>query len=336
MRLRVGPSLKSEVIENLSKGDEFDILSFDKHNTLTIKQDQEVELKGIWVKIKKRKDGKEGYIFSSYIGFRLSSVGYLVYPRKGDVYEIIGVSTAGVLENHTEYSSRSVVKLKQIPKKVIILLNPDGTKFGSVGDVVSSSTKLPDCEYIIKCVTGKLYKSLPESKKYRASIGGTFSSNLALGKMNISESIDKKFQEIILKDSLIRLKSTPDLPAKFLAPNCQRHCKFFQFKAQNGNVSYIISEHSRFVGAGVKEEKIAPYFYRIDKVNGNEIENLEFYSTFSDQNDIASTIGITDINDDGLPEIWRLWHGYEWWSFSITILKDDWAIPVYAGGGGGV
>ncbi|TGK14270.1 SH3 domain-containing protein [Leptospira stimsonii] len=341
VRLRGNPSIKSAIVENLPKGEQIEIISFDKSEKITLKLDQGRELSGYWVKIRKWQDGKEGYIFSPYIGFDLGkddSDNYLVAsvgPAKFNEYQIIAVSKIGVAENPTKYFSEKAVLFNKIPKKDLVLINFDGTQFGKLSEVKFSS-KSDGCKFLIKCVSGKLSDFDQSLQKQRVVIGGTFSKRYSNIKVDINTSITKELRDVIFKDTISRLKSDRNAPNDFIMPDCKKHYKYYQFKTQRDSVEYLISEYSNPAGMGSGHEKVDPHFYRIDKINGNEFENLEFHATFNYQLDVAETIGKTDINDDGFPEVWRSWFGYEWWYYSITVIKENWAIPVYTGGGGGV
>ena len=46
--------------------------------------------------------------------------------------------------------------------------------------------------------------------------------------------------------------------------------------------------------------------------------------------------GLTDLNGDGIPELWTSISGYEWWYYCAYELRNDGAVEIFRGGGGGL
>lgn len=340
VRLRKIPSDKGEVIALLRKGEPLEILEYDNSYPVTVPGTNGSYAYGIWVKV--RVEGKsEGYIFSPYIGTNMgkeNSPSYIAVSSGGaqDNFALMGVSSAGVLENHSAYYNGIATFSDSDVKKDLTLFDSTGTEIGALKNPRKAKNQ-DDCCFEIR-LEGTYIPKSPEFSKSKAVIGRTVGSYSPSIPIVIEEDVPESIRKEIWEDTNRRIKSSSfDIPLNFKIATCQTDCKYRRFRTGSG-FEYLITEKVGNLGYHPEPDTVepSPHVYRIDRIESGKLIHLSLMFQFSYQGDTGKTFAVTDLNGDGLPEIWTYWSGYEWWYYTITVLKKDWVIRTYFGGGGGV
>lgn len=344
VRLRKSPSTSGEVISLLDKGEEIEILEYDKEKGISITEKDGMTRFGSWVRVRIPEKG-EGYVFSNFIGYQLgkeNSPSYIAVSPQGEIRKkgdrlslpVMGISPSGVLENHSEYYNGSAKFAKPFPNKDLNVFDSSGREIGTLRN--TQKVKGDDCCGEDLFVGGKFFPNSSESDSIKAvlarPVGSYRPSNPIAVANDVSDSVTK---EIWMDTNRRIFASKRELPKDFRSVTCEKDCSYKRFRTKQG-LEYLITEKKGNVDGHYSDVPVSPNVFRIDRIDSGKPVYIHLSFQFSYQGNKAKSFAVTDLDGDDLPEVWLYWEGYEWWYYSILILQGDWAIPVYAGGGGGV
>ncbi|MCG6142688.1 SH3 domain-containing protein [Leptospira mtsangambouensis] len=322
VRLREKPDISSKIIKNLEKGTFLEIVYPPKFTNQTLKIN-EINVNGNWVYVK-ISNNLYGYVFSEYIGFDIKSKvlpGFIIKTINSNLFELIGLSQNNLIEYSTSYSDEAKLRIDKIPNSKINLVEFNGKRVNELNSIYINKND-DSCDYMITCFSG----NLTSKQKTKYTLGFSDSNILIFNPVIINYKINIELKNKIVKYSNEQLK-TINLKED---GNNWIH---YEFMTTIGKKKYIISEYNSSIPR-LNQSDI--HIFRVDLIEGENINNLVFYNVKGTQRETFKTIAITDINGDNFPEIWLEVEGYEWWYYSTFVIIDKLILPVYQGGGGGV
>ncbi|WP_165780271.1 SH3 domain-containing protein [Leptospira saintgironsiae] len=343
VNLRANPGRNQPIVEVLNNGQGLEILDTSKNITKEQYPNFGTLIPIYWYKVK-TESGNVGFMSSQYVNLLLGHkretglIGIFEQIEKGKLKAtVLSILQDGVVREPASHDIVQSKTISRVPKKLSIdhgiVLSSDQKSIGEIRNVKFAEDYTEKQEE--GCWDGYYFSGIYNGIK------PTPSSLILIGLNGISESsVDFKYftDRTIIKTienaslSMIKKKSPDDFKGgNFLCVSGDK-CIYKSVK-NNGN-EYIIATQT----IEYPDKSGHSQVFRIDKILSDKIENIYYHDSIGGKRDVPdreTVFAITDLDHNGILEIFTVTHGYEWWFYKIYSLEKDRVIPVFNGAGGG-
>ncbi|WP_244283189.1 SH3 domain-containing protein [Leptospira neocaledonica] len=343
VNLRAKPGRNQPVIEVVNNGQGLEILDISENITEEHYPNYDFGVPMYWYKVK-TETGNVGYISRQYINLLLGHkkeaglIGTFEQIEKGKLKATtLSILQDGVVREPDSYDFIQSKSISRVPKKLSIdygiVLSSDQKNIGEIKDVKFAADYTKEKES--GCWEGYYFSGIYNGLKPAPSsliiigLSGTSESSI-----DFKDFTDRTIIKTIENASalMVRKKSPDDFKGEnFLCVSGDK-CIYKSVK-NNGN-EYIISTQTIVYPDKSGHSQV----FRIDKILQNKIETLYYHDSIGGKKEVPdreTAFAITDLDKNGILEIFTVTHGYEWWFYRIYSLEKDRVIPVFNGAGGG-
>jgi hypothetical protein len=351
VRLRETPNPNGKVIQVLKNATEVNIIEIANNKREFIEMKDGKNLPGYWMKVQLISN-QSGWIFSPYVGLNIGGSGKgiitFIYPNNGNEFsgKVIATLTDGSVREILTPTGDLLLP-KEIPSIEMHILNDLGKIVGKANSLKFSKehnrNEAWSCsESIMVKGNLKLYEPY-DNKKVLIGVLGSEIENRK-GNLTLLKEILPMNKSLIISDTRnVFSKSSSYEYYRYQNQNfyCKdsENCSFtsLHWDAEDKIIISTLKaeREKKSIEENNVENPLRPISaFRIDQIENGRIKNLIFSEHFTggDGTETEYLLAITDIDNNGILEVWTITHGWEWAYFRIYSLEKNRGILIFSGG----
>ncbi|MEI1280274.1 SH3 domain-containing protein [Leptospira venezuelensis] len=342
VNLRANPGINQPIIEVMNNGLGLEILDSSMMTTREKYPNIDVLVPIYWYKVK-TENGNIGYVSRQYVSLLFGQkksglIGIAEQLEKGKLNAtVLSILQDGVPREPSTYDYIKSKVISRVPKKMPVdsglVISSNQSRLGEIkgAKFATDYTKEPEPGCWEGHYFSGIYDGVKPTSKDLILLGIDDISKPSFEVTDITnQSIIKAIKE--LSSSKIKEKN----PSEFTGRNfvCVSGDKCIYKSIKHNGFEYAISTQT----VEYPDKSGHLQIFRIDKIIENRIENLYYTDSMGGKRDVPdreTVFAITDLDNNGILEIFTVTSGYEWWWYSIYSLEQDRVISVFRGAGGG-
>ncbi len=306
------------------------------------------EILGSWVNI--HAAGQDGWVFSPYIGYNLG-ISSIICGFSIEIYcktnKTVKAPMLWVCQNgyirvaHEDKDAEFLAGLSAIN-----ILQRNGMPVDTLGNIRRNTDgmrmpALAGGEQLV--AEGELqgFPDLPWDSLSRFGIAGDYNLKIAFEEIEVSDEQKRAMLQagtgyVIRNKGKFFWDEQGVLPKwEIFLPEGASHQGLLN--NQTGDI-YVFSTLVHYSNPNQRSSNTTSMFL-VMRFQGNTLPELILVvprAIGGDGTETESFQGLTDLNSDGIPELWTSVIGYEWWYFCGYELRESGAVEIFRGGGGGL
>ncbi len=343
VNLRIEPEIKSKVIKRLNHSESVEILEINRPKFSIYLENENKYLDGDWFKVKLN-DGTIGWVYNKYVSLNFGSKGnsniiFLEISKNNNyIANVFATLNDGVLKE-ISYKTGEPLIPKTEKNENIILYDKLGNTIGEskINKIIKIGQKYL-CNTCYK-IQGE-FKHLKNIETAYFGIAGAFlkskTSNL---KLNITE-LSPNEKDLIISDShkyfVKELNTKNDYFGETMDCNINDRCRFEKLFINDTKTLFISTLKTYKKNETPIENDRPKTIFRVDSIDSGKLSNFiitdhlvggdgtesEYYST------------ITDLDGNGIYELWTQTLGWESGGITIYSIEDKRIIKIFGGNSG--